>query len=65
MPYAGWDRLGKGGALINIKALARVICNIPIKKERVCHEYMIHSFFYMFSLIIPSLSVCDISEQIE
>lgn len=64
MPYAGWDRLGKGGALINIKALARVICNIPIKK-RVCHEYMIHSFFYMFSLIIPSLSVCDISEQIE
>lgn len=33
MPYAGWDRLGKGGALINIKALARVICNIPNKKK--------------------------------
>ena len=37
-----------------------------LTKKRVCHEFMTHSlFFYMFSLIIPSLSVCDISEKIE
>ena len=40
------------------------VSNITIKKECVINSW--HTlFFYMFSLIIPSLSVCDISEEIE
>lgn len=35
-----------------------------LTKKRVCHEFMIHSFF-LFCLITSSLSVCDISEEIE